>query len=104
MTTTTMTAKSTSTVQEIISAADQASKLIESLPACSSLTKDRKLVLLEATARKMRLGLSLEAALKEVEPMAEYVAIEVESLIFPTETDSNTMLGLLFALVLSNSH
>jgi hypothetical protein len=88
-------------VQEIVSAADQASKLIESLPACSSLTKDRKLLLLEATARKIRLGLSLEEALKGVEPMAEYVPVEVESLIFPAQTDSNTMLGLLFALVLS---
>ena len=83
-------------LHQVVSEADQKSLSI------SSLTKDRKFLLLEATARKLRMGISMEQALYEVEPTAEYVPVEIECLIFDhEERDQTALLGLFMATLLS---
>jgi len=84
--------------------ATEASTQIESL-GMSSLTLDRKYLLLEAIVRKMRLRISMKDALYQIDPTAEYVAVEIESLVFDHEEDKDetALLGLHTALLLSLS-
>lgn len=96
MTTTKTTATSNGTLT-----ADEASTLIESL-SISCMTTARKYLMLEATARKMRTGDSLESALRAIDPEAEYVPVEIECLIFPYEKDDTTLLALTLMLILNN--
>ncbi|MBW4465080.1 MAG: hypothetical protein KME07_06525 [Pegethrix bostrychoides GSE-TBD4-15B] len=79
---------------------EEASRLIESL-SISCMTTARKYLMLEATARKMRTGESLQSALRAIDSEAEYVPVEIECLIFPYGKDEVSLLGLLFALILS---
>jgi len=75
----------------------------DELVAISSLPTDRKYLLLEAIARKMRTGDTLKSALRAIDPEAEYPLVKIECLVFPYEKDTALLLGLLLTLILSKS-